>query len=790
MLSAVAGGSVAAARCVLLRSTCMLLPVSSTKTRNKQRSKQTKSNIIKASMRLNYSLVVTCCVFKAKPSSSFLQGVRSHFSFAVRNTRPSPFLSSLLFASTMSTATTSTTTIHNPLLTDWSLQPFQLPPFQQIQVDHFAPALQEAMQIHLQELEEIAQHPEPSFESTIAAFDRAGALLDRVTGVYSNLCSSQNPPELQAVQTQMAPLLSRHASQMYQIPGLFTAIDRVYQQRDTLQLTSEQQRLVERIHLDFVRAGAALSPEQQSEVSDIQAQLATLQTQFQQNVMAEEASWTLEINDWSGCPASLIEAAKAAAEERGHTENQTFMTLSRSMVEPFLTYSDNRRLRQQVWEAWVARGEQNNLALTKQILQLRQRLAQIHGYPNFAAFQCADRMAQTPEKVNELLENVWIRAKEAANQERKLLEKYVEDENVCLEGGLQAWDWRFYAEKVRQTKYDLDESLLRPYFTLDAAREALFAVSNRLFGLTYTKRPDLQVYHPDVDVYEVREEDRLVAIFLHDNFARSHKSGGAWMSEFRSQSRNLALGSDPILQVPIVINNNNFAKGSQHTFLSYDDCHTLFHEFGHAHHGMLSNADYGRLASTNVLTDFVELPSQLMEHWFDQTSVLKQYCKHYETGESIPDDLLEKLRAARSFQQGFRTVEYSICALLDMKMHQLEDYTDFDMTVFEKQELERLGMPPAITMRHRPAHFSHLFATSMYAAGYYVYQWAEVLDADAFAAFEESGNVFDPAIARKAREFIYGAGNTRAPEELFRSFRGRDPKIDFMLKKKGLVPAN
>lgn len=680
-----------------------------------------------------------------------------------------------------------TTTTTNPLLQDWSTQPFQLPPFAEIKTEHFQPALEEAMKVHIEELQQIAQSPEPSFDSTIAAFDRAGTLLDRVVGVYSNLCSSLNPPELQAVQTQMAPLLSRHSSQTYQIPGLFHAIQQVHQQSQHLQ--PQQKRLVERVYLDFVRAGAALSPQQQAEVSDLQAQLATLQTQFQQNVLAEEAAWTMEIQDWSGCPDSLVEAAAAAAKERGLADGIQLMTLSRSMVEPFLTYSDNRALRQRVFEAWVARGEKTNLVIAKQILQLRQRLANIHGYPNFAAFQCADRMAQTPQKVNELLENVWARAKEAANKEREMLEEFVGKEE-CLEGGLQAWDWRYYAEKVRQAKYDLDESLLRPYFTLDAVREALFAVSENLFGLTYVKRPDLKVYHPDVDVYEVREKDRLVAIFLHDNFARNHKSGGAWMSEYRSQSRNLPTGSDPVLQVPIVTNNNNFAKGSKQTFLSYDDCHTLFHEFGHAHHGMLSNADYGRLASTNVLTDFVELPSQLMEHWFDQTSVLKKYCKHYETGEPIPDELLEKLRAARSFQQGFRTVEYTICALLDMKMHQLDDYSDFDMVSFEKQELERLGMPPAIVMRHRPSHFSHLFATSMYAAGYYVYQWAEVLDADAFAAFEESGDIFHPEVARKAREFIYGAGNTRAPEELFRSFRGRDPKIDFMLKKKGLVATN
>lgn len=354
---------------------------------------------------------------------------------------------------------------------------------------------------------------------------------------------------------------------------------------------------------------------------------------------------------------------------------------------------------------------------------------------------------------------------------------------------------RYYAEKVRIAKYDFDESLLRPYLSLDSMTKALFAVSNKLFGLKYVKRDDIESYHPDVDTYEVREtaedgSEKLIAIFIHDNFARKYKSSGAWMSEYRGQTKNLGDGTDSMEGIPIISNNNNFAKGSGPTLLSFDDASTLFHEAGHGHHGMLSDATYSRLAGTNVLTDFVELPSQLMEHWLEQPEVLKEYARHYDTNEVVPDELVAKLMAAKSFNQGFEAIEYTSCALLDMAMHQLEDYDNFDLEKFEKEELERLGMPKGIIMRHRPAHFQHLFSSSHYAAGYYVYLWAEVLDADAFAAFKETGDIFDKETAMKARKFIYSSGNTVAPDELFRKFRGRDPDIKFVLEKKGLTASS
>lgn len=705
-------------------------------------------------------------------------------------------------ASPDSTSTMSATNNLNPLLSDWSSQPFHLPPFKEITTEHFSPALEAGMQAQLQELQAIIENSAPpTFETVILPYDQAGHLLDRVRSVFSNLCSSLNVEELQQVQTNMSPILSKHSSKAYTLPGLFDKIDAVYQAcvNSSSHLEPEQIRLIERIHMDFTRQGAAFDVEAQHEYADIKAQLATLTTQFQQNLLKDESTYELmvkNVEDLKGCPESLIQAAKQAATERHKADDEYVITLSRSLVEPFLVTCDNRDLRKTAWHAWTNRGqldkERDNISIAQDILKLRQRQAQLHGYKTFAEYQCVDRMAKTPQAVMKLLEDVWERAKVSADKEREALEEYVKEVGMesQLEGGLQPWDWRYIAEKVRKTKYDFDETLLKPYFSLDSVRKAMFAVSGNLFGLEYTLREDIETYHPDVQAYEVRNKgDQLVAIFLHDNFSRQYKSSGAWMSEYRSQTKNLPSTIEAIEGVPVVSNNNNLAKGSSSstTLLSHDDALTMFHEFGHAHHGMLSDATYGRLASTNVLTDFVELPSQLMEHWFSEPEVLQAYARHVETGESVPEELLNKLKAAESFNQGFDTIEYTSCALLDMAMHQLEDYDNFDLVEFEKTELERLGMPQGIVMRHRPAHFAHMFATNHYAAGYYVYLWAEVLDADAYGAFKETGNIFDPETAEKARKFIYSAGNTVAPDELFRQFRGRDPDITFMLKKKGLM---
>jgi len=699
-------------------------------------------------------------------------------------------------ASTCASAMAST----NPLLQSWSSQPFNLPPFKSITPAHFRPAFEVAMSDHLADLQSIVDNTdEPTFDNVIAPYDRAGATLSKVSGVFGNLCSSANTDDLKEVQTEMTPILSQHRSACTFLPGLFDKIDAVYQSRNdpASGLNSEQIRLVERIHLDFERAGASFDETTQKEYADLKAKLASLTTQFQQNVMKDEETYeiVLKKEDMTGCPDGLVEAAHQAAVDRNKADGEYVITLSRSLVEPFLTFSDRRDLREQAWRAWTRRGEldpeRDNLAIATDILKLRKKQAEYHGCKTFAEYQCLDRMAKTPENVMELLENVWRRAKVCADKERKALEEFVAENGEELEGGIMPWDWRYYATKVRAAKYDFDEAALKPYLSLDKVTEAFFAVSGNLFGLRYVKRDDVELFHPDVNCYEVRDkDDKLVSIFLHDNYSRRFKGSGAWMSEYRSQTRNLPAGADEIEEIPIVCNSNNFAKGSGATLLSFDDATTLFHEGGHGHHGMLSDSTYSRLSSTSVLTDFVELPSQLMEHWFEEPEVLKKYARHYETGEEVPQDLLDKLKAAKSFNQGFETIEYTSCALMDMAMHSLDSYDDFDMAKFEEKELERLGMPQGIVMRHRPAHFQHLFSTSAYAAGYYVYLWAEVLDADAFGAFKESGNVFNPEVAEKARKYIYSAGNTVAPDELFRLFRGRDPEIKFMLEKKGLVTAD
>lgn len=705
-----------------------------------------------------------------------------------------------------STLTPDLETSHssNPLLESWKSEPFHLPPFSRIKPSHFEDAFDEAMKRHLSDLQAIVDSDdnEINFDSVIAEYDRAGGLLNRVASVFSNMCSSLNTPDLQKVQTLMSPLLSRHSSATYVLPGLFEKIDTVYNNRhaDDNNLTSEQVRLIERIHMDFTRAGAKFDQDTKARYADLMAKMAELSTQFQQNVMKDEETFEIVLtkDDMAGCPEALVESARNAAEERNKAEDEYVITLSRSLVEPFLTFSSRRDLREKAWRLWTKRGElaedRDNLKIATDLLRFRKEAASIHGYNSFAEYQCVDRMAKTPENVLLLLENVWERAKESANREREALELYVSetgDGDIIGEEGVQPWDWRYYAEKVRIAKYDFDESALKPYLSLEKVTDAVFAVSHNLFGLRYIKRPDITAYHPDVDIYEVRETladgtDKLVAVFIHDNYARQYKGSGAWMSEYRCQTKNLPSSSDPMEGIPIISNNNNFAKGKS-TLLSFDDATTLFHEMGHGHHGMLSDATYERLSSTSVLTDFVELPSQLMEHWLEQPEVLKKYATHHQTGEAVPDELLKKLKAAKSFNQGFATIEYCVCALMDMALHQMEDYPeDFDFAEFESKYLDSLGMPKGIIPRHRPAHFSHLFSTSMYAAGYYVYLWAEVLDADVFAAFQETGDVFDKTTAEKARTFIYSAGNTVAPDELFRSFRGRDPEINFMLEKKGL----
>mmetsp|Transcript_37984 Transcript_37984/g.79563 ORF Transcript_37984/g.79563 Transcript_37984/m.79563 type:complete len:810 (-) Transcript_37984:245-2674(-) len=719
---------------------------------------------------------------------------------------------SLLTTTTLSVSTTTATTDgtatvsidsdneehNNPLLKSWKSEPFQLPPFKSINPSHFEPALDAAMKAHLSDLEAIASSPSNDFDSILAAYDRAGSLLSKIGSVYGNYTSSLNTPEMQAVQTKMAPVLSRHSSKAYDIPGLFEKIEIMYEVREEKlksgEWNAEQTRLAERVYIAFIRKGAKFDAVKKGEYADIQAELASLQTNFMQNVLKDEETWEILLTEenMEGCPSDIIAAARQAAIDRKKGSSDHVITLGRSMVEPFLSYASRRDLRQAVFEAFSKRGEfspeRDNLKIAVDILRLRKRQAELHGKESFAEYKFEDTMAQTPESGMKLLTDVWVKARDAATKERELMEDFLTEKGQVLDGGIQPWDWRYYAEQVRQAKFNFDENEMKPYLSLDAVTNAVFDVSNKLYGLEYVKRDDIVGYHSDVNVYEVRKEEKLVAIFLHDNYARPFKSSGAWMSEFRTQNKNLLPGSDPIEAIPIVVNNNNFSKGSEDTLLSFDDGITLFHEMGHGHHGMLSDATYCTLASTNVLKDFVELPSQLMEHWLSEPVVLKKHAKHYQTGEIVPGDLIKRFKAAELFNEGFATCEYNACAMLDIALHSLSAYgDDFDLAKFEENYLQEQGMPQGIIMRHRPAHFLHLFATSSYASGYYVYQWAQVLDNDVFAAFEETGDVFDSETAERCRACIYSTGNTAAPEELFKKFRGRDPDVTYMLKNKGLT---
>ena len=486
-------------------------------------------------------------------------------------------------SATLTSSSESKSSMANPLLSDWSSQPYHLPPFSEIKVEHFEPALAEGMKQHIDDLQAIVDNPDPpTFENVIEAYDRSGRMFDRVRGVYSNMCSSLNTDELQLVQTKMSPILSRHSSKATTLPGLFEKINSVFEKRNELEgLNQEQIRLIERIHMDFTRAGANFDEDAKKEYAEIKAELASLMTEFMQNVMKDESTYELVLTkeDLDGCPESLIEAAKQAAIERNHVgEDDYVITLSRSLVEPFLIYANNRELRHKAWEAWTNRGQlvddRNNIPVAQNILKLRLRQAQLHGYKNFAEYQCVDRMAKTPEAVMKLLEDVWQRAKVVADNEREAMEEYVRESNISLEGGIQPWDWRYVAEKVRKEKYDFDQSLLKPYLSLDSVRRAMFAVSSKLFELDYILKEggDVKSYHPDVDTYEVRNRrtDKLVSLFIHDNFSRAHKSSGAWMSEFRSQTKNLPNSVDQVEGIPIVVNNNNLAKGEKATFLSHD----------------------------------------------------------------------------------------------------------------------------------------------------------------------------------------------------------------------------
>ncbi len=674
----------------------------------------------------------------------------------------------------------------NPLSIDWDA-PASLPPFEDIRAADFRPALNAAMLAHRDELKRIGEQAAAAdFDNTLAAFDRAGEALRRVEAVFHSLAASATSPELQAVQREMAGPLAKHWSTVRQDAGLFARIDAVYRQRHELALTGEQLRLVERIHLDFVRSGAALAPEQRQRFAAVMQRLAELTTAFGQNVLHDESAFCLPLPDeaaLAGLPDFLRAAARQAAAERGL--DGAVITLSRSLIVPFLGFSERRDLRELAWRAWTSRGEHpgehDNRPIAREILALRREQAALLGHANFADHALADTMAGSRDRVWALLDEVWERALPAAERERALLEQAMQ---AAGQGGeIEAWDWRYWAEKVRQDHFALDEAVVKPYFPLPAMVEAAFDCAQQLFGISFKLRRDLQAYHADVQVYEVCSGDgTVIGLFLHDNFARASKRSGAWMNTIANQHRNGAA------QLPVVLNNNNFAKSApgQPCLLSPDDVRTLFHEFGHGLHGLLSNVSYQRLSGTRVLRDFVELPSQLFEHWAQERQVLRKHARHWQTGEPIPDALIDRIEAARQFGQAYETLRYTASAIVDMAVHQSSEPVD-DIVAFEDRVLVERGLPKGVGLNHRLPHFQHLFAGSSYAAGYYVYLWAEVLDADAYDAFREAGNPFDAATAQRLHRCIYSRGDSQEPGQAYREVRGRDAQIEPMLKDRGLI---
>jgi peptidyl-dipeptidase Dcp len=671
----------------------------------------------------------------------------------------------------------------NPFFETWST-PFELPPFERIRPEHFPPAFDRGMAEEASEIAAIAISAEPpDFANTIEAIERSGRLLRRVSRVFSNLDSSATNAALQAIDRDYAPKLAAHHMKIALDPGLFARIDALYRRRDSLGLSTAQSRLLERHHLRFVRSGARLDPAQKTRMAAITERLAILHTLFGQNVLHDEDEWQLVLDDseLDGLPDFARAAAAAAAQERG-LASKYVITLARASVEPFLMFSARRELRRAAYEAWAARGThagaQDNAPLIREIVALRAEQARLLGYSNYADYRLDDTMAKTQEAAENLLRQVWEPALHKAAAERaELAEAALADR---LNEPIAPWDWRYYAEKVRQTRYEIDESAVEPYFALDNMIEAAFDTAGRLFGVRFVERRDCTAYHPDVRAFEVRDDaGQPIGLFLRDDFARPGKRSGAWMSSYREQ-QNL---DDAVL--PIVVNNNNFAKGDP-TLLSFDDARTLFHEFGHGLHGLLSRVRYPSQSGTSVRRDFVEFPSQVFEQWLAVPETLRRYARHYQTGEPLPEALLQRLLAARTFNQGFATVEYTACALLDLDLHARSDVGDLDIAAFERDFLARIGMPPEIGLRHRPAHFQHLFAGSGYAAGYYAYLWAEVLDADGFAAFTETGDPFDPALAAQLKA-IYSAGDTEDPMVLYRAFRGREPAIEPLLAQRGLA---
>jgi peptidyl-dipeptidase Dcp len=673
------------------------------------------------------------------------------------------------------------TTATNPLLSESPL-PYHLPPFADIRVEHFEPAFEALLLDHQAKLFKITHDPTPAtFKNTFAAYDAAGGRLWRVRLLFHNLCSSASTPELRHVERRMAPRLASHDSAVAQDRALFARLDEVYRQREALGLNEEELRLAERIHTYFVRAGATLGPEAAARYAQIMGRLAELGALFKQNVLEDEAQFiTLNaLSDLNGIPPFLLDTLQAAAQERALPGY--IVPLSRSIIVPFLTFSPNRQLREKIWRAWTSRGthpERDNRPIIKEILALRLERAQLMGFASFAEYALIDRMAGTPQAVHELTTMLWKPALTAVACERQILVELARQHGEPTD--IKAWDWRYLSEKVRAERFALSDAEIKPYFSLERMIEAMFDCANRLFGVTFSERQDLALYHPDVRLWEVYRGGNIIGLFLGDNFSRPGKRSGAWMSAYQMQTRNDGV------RCPIVVNNNNFAKSNRGpVLLGLDDVRTLFHEFGHGLHGLLSNVTYQTVSGLSVPRDYVELPSQLFEHWAMVPEILERHARHYETDEPLPETLRQNIEYAARFNQGYETIRLTGAALIDMAVHELTELQDIDIEAFERDILARLEVPPEVDINHHLPHFQHLFTGDGYSAGYYVYQWAQVLEAEAFAVFEASGDPFNPELAERLYRNVYSAGNSRDPNRAFAEFLGRPPTPKALLKAKG-----
>lgn len=671
----------------------------------------------------------------------------------------------------------------NPVYAEWTGPYGGVPAWDQVRLEHFRPALEQAMADNLANIERIVANPEPpTFENTIAALEEADRALDRATTIYGVWASTMSSPEFRALQQVIDPMLAAHRDRITQNEALFRRIEAVYAAREAL--NPEQQRLTWLYWNNFVRSGAALAPEAKARVAEINQALAGLFTRFSQNLLADEETWIVldGEEDLAGLPDSVIAGAAAAAAERG-LEGKWVIVNTRSSVDPFLTYSTRRDLRERVWRAFVNRGdngdEHDNNAIISEILQLRFERARLLGYETHAHWRLENAMARTPENAMALMTSVWPAAVARVREEVRDMQAIADAEGAGIT--IEPWDYRFYQEKVRKARYDLDQNEIKPYLELEQLREAMFWAAGQLYGWTFHPVDDAPVYHPDVRVWEVRNPDGSHrGLWYFDPYARPGKRSGAWMNAYRSQERFRGEVTT------IVSNNSNFVKAppGEPVLISWDDAETLFHEFGHAIHGLASNVTYPSLAGTAVSRDYVEFPSQLNESWLSTPEVLNRFARHHQTGEPMPQDLIDKIEAAATFNQGFATVEYLSSALIDMRLH-LAGGQQIDPDAFEREVLAEYGMPDELVMRHRTPQFSHVFSSDGYSAGYYSYLWADTLTADAAEAFVEAGSFYDRETARRLHDTIMSVGNTIDPAEQFRNFRGRDPDTAALMRSRG-----